>query len=156
MGSGLCCEHFPSIASRPCRGTFLSTLPTGRTHALYAVSAGVRSTRNEDGGIVLDIDHGQMFRLNPVGALILESIGKGCAETEIAKEISRQCSIGEETAWPTCASSSNRSKNTSLFVPIRERRLHEQRGRAAGYRTGIARPMSRMLYRILLLRNDGV
>jgi hypothetical protein len=65
---------------------------------LYAVSAGVRSTRNEDGGIVLDIDHGQMFRLNPVGALILESLGKGCAETEIAKEISRQYSISEETA----------------------------------------------------------
>jgi hypothetical protein len=65
---------------------------------LYAVSAGVRSTRNEDGGIVLDVDHGQMFRLNPVAALILESLGKGSAETEIAKEISRQYSISEETA----------------------------------------------------------
>ena len=65
---------------------------------MYAVSAGVRSIRNEDGGIVLDIDHGQMFRLNPVGALILESLGKGCAETEIAKEISHQYSISEETA----------------------------------------------------------
>jgi len=39
-----------------------------------------------------------MFRLNPVGALILESIGKGCAETDIAKEISRQCRVSEETA----------------------------------------------------------
>jgi hypothetical protein len=75
-----------------------STFPTGRIHALYQVSAGVRSTRNEDGGIVLDIDHGQMFRLNPVGALILESLGKGCAEAEIAKEISQQYSINEETA----------------------------------------------------------
>jgi len=65
---------------------------------LYVVSAGVRSTRNEDGGIVLDIHHGQMFRLNPVGALILDSIGKGCTETEIAKEISRQCNVSEQTA----------------------------------------------------------
>ena len=65
---------------------------------MYEVSAGVRSTRNEDGGIVLDIDHGQMFRLNPVGALILESLGNGSAETEIAKEISRQYGISEETA----------------------------------------------------------
>jgi hypothetical protein len=65
---------------------------------VYEVSAGVRSTRNEDGGIVLDIDHCQMFRLNPVGALILESLAKGSAETEIAKEISRQYSISEETA----------------------------------------------------------
>jgi hypothetical protein len=65
---------------------------------LYDISAGVRSTRNEDGGIVLDIDHGQMFRLNPVGALILESLGKGCAEAEIAQEIARQYNISEETA----------------------------------------------------------
>jgi hypothetical protein len=77
---------------------FSSTLPTGRTHAVYEVSTGVRSTRNEDGGIVLDIDHGQMFRLNPVGALILESLGRGFAEIEIAKEISRRYSISEEIA----------------------------------------------------------
>jgi Coenzyme PQQ synthesis protein D (PqqD) len=65
---------------------------------LFDISAGVRSTRSEDGAIVLDIDHGQMFRLNPVGALILESLGKGCAETEIAQEIARQYSISEERA----------------------------------------------------------
>jgi hypothetical protein len=65
---------------------------------LYHISPGVRSTRNEDGGIVLDIDHGQMFRLNPVGALILESLGKGCAEAEIAQEIVCQYNISEQTA----------------------------------------------------------
>jgi hypothetical protein len=65
---------------------------------LYDISAGVRSTRNEDGGIVLDIDHGHMFRLNPVGALILESLGKGCAEAEIAQEIAHHYNISEETA----------------------------------------------------------
>jgi len=65
---------------------------------LYQVSAGVRSTRNEDGGIVLDIDHGQMFRLNPVGALILESVAKGRVEMEIAREIASQYKINEETA----------------------------------------------------------
>jgi hypothetical protein len=65
---------------------------------VYEVSTGVRSTRNEDGGIVLDIDHGQMFHLNPVGALILESLAKGSGETEIAKEISRQYSISEDVA----------------------------------------------------------
>lgn len=65
---------------------------------MYRVSAGVRSTRNEDGGIVLDIVHGQMFRLNPVGALILESLVKGCAETEIAEEIARRYSVSEVEA----------------------------------------------------------
>src|SRR5258708_18422735 len=73
---------------------------SGRTHALYDISSGVRSTRNEDGGIVLDIDHGQMFRLNPVGALILESLGKGRTEAEIAQEIARQYNTSEETVLP--------------------------------------------------------
>jgi DNA-binding IclR family transcriptional regulator len=39
-----------------------------------------------------------MFRLNPVGAMILESLAKGSAETEIAKEVSQLYSISEETA----------------------------------------------------------
>ena len=65
---------------------------------MYDISAGVRSTRSEDGGIVLDIDHGQMFRLNPVGAVILESLGKGCAESEIAQQIARQYNISEGAA----------------------------------------------------------
>jgi hypothetical protein len=39
-----------------------------------------------------------MFRLNPVGALILELLGKGRPETEIAKEVSRRYSISEENA----------------------------------------------------------
>ena len=65
---------------------------------MYELSTGVRSTRNEDGGIVLDIDHGLMFRLNPVGALILESMGKGCAEADIAQEIACRYNISEELA----------------------------------------------------------
>ena len=43
---------------------------------MYEVSTGVRSTRNEDGGIVLDIEQGQMFLLNPVATLILELVGE--------------------------------------------------------------------------------
>lgn len=65
---------------------------------MYEVSTGVRSTRNEDGGIVLDIDRGQMFRLNPVGALILDFLGKGRSELVIAQEVADQYNIGLELA----------------------------------------------------------
>ena len=65
---------------------------------MNTVSAGIRSAMNADGGTVLDIDRGLMFRLNPLGALVLESIAKGCTQIEITKEIARQCGIGEETA----------------------------------------------------------
>jgi hypothetical protein len=65
---------------------------------MYQVSAGVRSCRNEDGGIVLDIAQGQMFRLNPVGAQILEFLSNGLVEADIAREIARKYAINEERA----------------------------------------------------------
>lgn len=65
---------------------------------VYDVSAGVRNTRNDDGGIVLDIAQGQMFRLNPVGALIMTRLQEGHVEVEIAREIARQYNVSEEAA----------------------------------------------------------
>jgi Coenzyme PQQ synthesis protein D (PqqD) len=65
---------------------------------MYEVSPGVRRTHNEDGGIVLDITHGQMFRLNPVGALILELLGTGCAEADIARQIASRYGVDEKIA----------------------------------------------------------
>jgi hypothetical protein len=65
---------------------------------MYIVSTGVRNTRNEDGGIILDIAQGQMFRLNPVGALILDLLKSGYAEIEIVKEVSSRYGVGEEIA----------------------------------------------------------
>jgi len=44
---------------------------------------------------VLDIDHGQVFRLNPVGALILELLMKGSAEAEMVHEIAQRYGIDE-------------------------------------------------------------
>lgn len=42
-----------------------------------------------DGGILLDVRHGQMFCLNLVGAKILELMQIGYDESHIAEEISR-------------------------------------------------------------------
>lgn len=65
---------------------------------MYEVSTAVRHTHNEDGGIVLDIDHGRMFRLNPVGALIVERLRKGRHEAEIVQEIEEQYKVSGEMA----------------------------------------------------------
>lgn len=71
----------------------LSALPAERTHALYQVSAGVRSTRNEDGGILLDISRGQIFRLNATGSRIFEHLQLGQAESQIIDGISQEFDI---------------------------------------------------------------
>jgi hypothetical protein len=49
-----------------------------------------------DGGILLDIHHGQMFCLNIVGAKILELMQRGHDETRIAEEISRDYGASRE------------------------------------------------------------
>ncbi len=65
---------------------------------MYEVLAGVRSTSSDDGGIVLDINLGQMFRLNPVGAFILDQLQKGHSEAKISEDIARRYDIDEEMA----------------------------------------------------------
>jgi len=50
----------------------------------------VRSTHGLDGAVVLDIRGGQMFRLNRVGSRILELLGSGLTEFQIADQVSSE------------------------------------------------------------------
>jgi hypothetical protein len=63
---------------------------------MFRLSEQVRSTHNQDGAVVLDILHGQMFRLNLVGSRMLELLKGGHTENEIAEQISKEFSVGRE------------------------------------------------------------
>ena len=63
---------------------------------MFRLSEQVRSTHNQDGAVVLDILHGQMFRLNLVGSRMLEFLKGGHTENEIAEQISKEFSVGRE------------------------------------------------------------
>ena len=63
---------------------------------MFKVSDTIRRTQTVDGGILLDIHHGQMFCLNIVGAKILELMQQGRDETGIADEISRDYGASRE------------------------------------------------------------
>lgn len=54
------------------------------------LSGQVRSTHNQDGAVVLDILHGEMFRLNFVGSRILELLKQERTEEQIADQVSRE------------------------------------------------------------------
>jgi hypothetical protein len=56
---------------------------------MFRISETIRRTETVDGGILLDVHHGQMFCLNVVGAKILELMQRGYDESCIADEISR-------------------------------------------------------------------
>jgi hypothetical protein len=64
---------------------------------MVRVSEHVRKTHSPDGGIVLDILHGQMFRLNFVGSRILELLQQGRTETQIADALSQEFGADRET-----------------------------------------------------------
>ena len=57
--------------------------------SIFKLSDTIRRTETVDGGILLDVHHGQMFCMNVVGAKVLELLGRGYNEAYIADEISR-------------------------------------------------------------------
>jgi Coenzyme PQQ synthesis protein D (PqqD) len=63
---------------------------------MFRLREQVRSTHNQDGAVVLDILHGQMFRMNMVGSRMLELLKQGHNETEIAEQVSQEFSVGRE------------------------------------------------------------
>lgn len=63
---------------------------------MFRVSDTIRRTETADGGILLDVHHGQMFCLNIVGAKILLLIERGYDESRIADEISRDYGASKE------------------------------------------------------------
>ena len=75
-----------------------STRSWGSKEAMPNTSDSVRSTRTEDGRILLDVRRGQMFSLNIVGSKILELIDQGWDEARIAEEISRAYATTIEVA----------------------------------------------------------
>jgi len=63
---------------------------------MFKISDATRPTETADGGILLDIHHGQMFCLNIVGSKILELMQWGYDESRIADEISRDYGASRE------------------------------------------------------------
>jgi len=63
---------------------------------MFRVSDTIRQTQTVDGGILLDIHHGQMFCLNSIGSKILEWMQQGYDESRIADEIGHDYGVDRE------------------------------------------------------------
>lgn len=99
-GTGIDWIHTSPGARLPAQQAFrhMSARLRGTQEAMPNISDSVRSTRTEDGRILLDVRHGQMFSLNLVGSRILELIEQGWDEVRIAEEISRAYATTIEVA----------------------------------------------------------
>jgi hypothetical protein len=63
---------------------------------MHKVSDDVRSTHSQDGGVVLDIQRGQMFNLNLVGSKIVELLKSGANEADITQTISVEFDVSRQ------------------------------------------------------------
>ncbi len=69
-----------------------------RGERMFRLPDTIRSTHNQDGGIVLDIQQGQMFSLNFVGSRIVELLKSGSTESAIVADISREFDVTRDLA----------------------------------------------------------
>jgi hypothetical protein len=60
---------------------------------MLRLSKNLRSVTNADGGVILDLQRGRIFRCNATGAVILELLTRGVDETELLVQFSKlgQC-----------------------------------------------------------------
>lgn len=60
---------------------------------MLRLSSHLRTVINQDGGVILDVRQGTIFRCNATAAAILELLAKGYDEEQITIEFSRLCEI---------------------------------------------------------------
>ena len=63
----------------------------------YRFPDSIRGSWDADGGVLLDLDRGQLIRVNPVAAVILKGINRGESECEIAQSIAGMCEADQNT-----------------------------------------------------------
>ena len=59
----------------------------------FTIATGVRETASEDGAVLLDIEQGICFSLNPVGLKVWELLKKRCSLDEIADALAQEFSV---------------------------------------------------------------
>ena len=59
----------------------------------FTIAPGVRETSSQDGAVLLDIEQGICFSLNPVGLRIWELLKKGCSVDQIVDALGQEFSV---------------------------------------------------------------
>ena len=62
-----------------------------RGYPMLRLAKNLRSVTNADGGVVLDLGRGQIFRCNATGAVVLEILARGETEEGVVREVTRRC-----------------------------------------------------------------
>ncbi len=85
---------------------------------MFRISDTIRETRTADGGILLDVHHGQMFCLNVVGAKMLELLRRGHDESRITDEISRNYGVSADIVFGDVAEFIETLRRHHILEPV--------------------------------------
>ena len=66
--------------------------------ATFTIPGHVRTTHDADGGVVLDVAHGQIFGMNLAASRIFELLEQGLEESAIAEQLTRDFGIDRRAA----------------------------------------------------------
>jgi len=65
---------------------------------MFLISKSVRLTKSRDGGILLDMERGGIFSLNPVATRIVELLGREQSVSSLVDQIGHEFGISEPLA----------------------------------------------------------
>ena len=83
---------------------------------MLTISSSVRLAKSQDGGILLDVEQGEIFRLNPVGTRIIELLKEGHDRLSLTRALSCEFDVPEQVV---------REDVRDFLSQLRERRLIE-------------------------------
>jgi len=63
---------------------------------MLTISQSVRLTKSPDGSVLLDVEHGTIFSLNPVATRIIELLEERESISSVLNQISREFRVSEE------------------------------------------------------------
>ena len=63
---------------------------------MLRLSENLRSVTNADGGVILDLCRGQIFRCNATGAVILELLARGLDQAQLVSQFTKLCNVPPE------------------------------------------------------------
>jgi hypothetical protein len=95
--------------------------------AELAIAPGVREVTSEDGAVLLDVEQGICFSLNPVGLKIWQLLKKGCSLEQIADTLEQEFPVSR----PQIVSDA-----TEFIAALEEKRLirrANQRSKRSGF-----------------------
>src|ERR1051326_7052876 len=88
----IACQWLSNPASATLPGV-TREIVLGKAVSMKVLADSTRRTSNADGGIVLDLRRGSMFRVNALGSRILDLLDAGEPLSRIAEQISAECGV---------------------------------------------------------------